>query len=115
TSAGPFVLFIQAEDGIRATLVTGVQTCALPISTYSADCPAGSVNLAAGESKTCTVTNTKQPKLTVVKVIVGGNGGTDNFDVKVRSEERREGEDSKAPRGNHGCQIESQTGSHYDT
>src|SRR5207244_1548546 len=27
-----FVLFVQAEDGIRGDLVTGVQTCALPIS-----------------------------------------------------------------------------------
>ena len=25
------VFFFQAEDGIRARLVTGVQTCALPI------------------------------------------------------------------------------------
>src|SRR6266536_5112929 len=29
--------FFQAEDGIRDPLVTGVQTCALPISTGSAD------------------------------------------------------------------------------
>src|SRR5437763_4536840 len=28
----PSVFFFQAEDGIRATSVTGVQTCALPIS-----------------------------------------------------------------------------------
>src|SRR5690349_5192033 len=27
----PFVFFFQAEDGIRALYVTGVQTCALPI------------------------------------------------------------------------------------
>src|SRR5687767_15569368 len=27
-----FCFFFQAEDGIRDTLVTGVQTCALPIS-----------------------------------------------------------------------------------
>src|SRR5574340_1341745 len=27
-----FFFFFQAEDGIRALLVTGVQTCALPIS-----------------------------------------------------------------------------------
>src|SRR5207247_4343706 len=27
-----FSFFFQAEDGIRAPLVTGVQTCALPIS-----------------------------------------------------------------------------------
>src|SRR5215207_10666689 len=29
-----FFFFFQAEDGIRAPLVTGVQTCALPISTW---------------------------------------------------------------------------------
>src|SRR5207245_8724553 len=28
--------FFQAEDGIRDATVTGVQTCALPISEYSA-------------------------------------------------------------------------------
>src|SRR5437879_13916157 len=28
----PIWFFLQAEDGIRATSVTGVQTCALPIS-----------------------------------------------------------------------------------
>src|SRR5436189_6015430 len=37
-----FVFFFQAEDGIRDTSVTGVQTCALPISLDWAalDCPA---------------------------------------------------------------------------
>src|SRR5687767_15207225 len=29
-----FFFFFQAEDGIRDKLVTGVQTCALPILTY---------------------------------------------------------------------------------
>src|SRR5437763_12125867 len=28
-----YIFFFQAEDGIRDTSVTGVQTCALPIST----------------------------------------------------------------------------------
>src|SRR5256885_3070466 len=32
---GNFVFFFQAEDGIRDYKVTGVQTCALPISPYS--------------------------------------------------------------------------------
>src|SRR3989441_7913581 len=32
TAAFQFVFFFQAEDGIRDKLVTGVQTCALPIS-----------------------------------------------------------------------------------
>src|SRR5205823_10494007 len=30
-----FVFFFQAEDGIRDKLVTGVQTCALPISRHA--------------------------------------------------------------------------------
>src|SRR5205823_10864523 len=35
------LFFFQAEDGIRDKLVTGVQTCALPISrsVYSLSCP----------------------------------------------------------------------------
>src|SRR3989441_11678179 len=32
-----FFFFFQAEDGIRDKLVTGVQTCALPISSVSAE------------------------------------------------------------------------------
>src|SRR5437764_5574284 len=35
----PF-FFFQAEDGIRVTSVTGVQTCALPISPRSTRCAA---------------------------------------------------------------------------
>src|SRR5439155_10878934 len=33
---GCFFFFFQAEDGIRDGHVTGVQTCALPISFYAA-------------------------------------------------------------------------------
>src|SRR5258708_21838793 len=36
-----FVFFFQAEDGIRDDLVTGVQTCALPISLVSNEQKAG--------------------------------------------------------------------------
>src|SRR5256714_8860692 len=32
-----FIFFFQAEDGIRDKLVTGVQTCALPISASCVD------------------------------------------------------------------------------
>src|SRR5260370_13402201 len=38
----PFFFFFQAEDGIRDSSVTGVQTCALPISAT-----ADALNLAA--------------------------------------------------------------------
>src|SRR6266536_6133600 len=34
-----FCFFFQAEDGIRDPLVTGVQTCALPISLFSCSTP----------------------------------------------------------------------------
>src|SRR5207245_8163014 len=33
-----FVFFFQAEDGIRVATVTGVQTCALPISVRNGGC-----------------------------------------------------------------------------
>src|SRR5437762_10529194 len=39
-----FFFFFQAEDGIRDTSVTGVQTCALPISCDVIDLSAPSVN-----------------------------------------------------------------------
>src|SRR2546430_10082980 len=32
-----FIFFFQAEDGIRDLTVTGVQTCALPISCHARD------------------------------------------------------------------------------
>src|SRR5215210_4314539 len=48
--------------------------------TYGAN---GAVAIAPGATVTCTFTNTKKPRLTVVKKIVGGNGMTDSFDVKV--------------------------------
>src|SRR5207245_6688856 len=35
------VFFFQAEDGIRDATVTGVQTCALPISLTARNTPAG--------------------------------------------------------------------------
>ena len=49
---------------------------------FSGDCDAaGRVSLAYGDAKTCTITNKRKPKLTVVKVIEGGNGAS--FDLKV--------------------------------
>ena len=52
-------------------------------TTLSGDC-AGT--LAAGEHKTCTITNKRKPKLTVVKVIEGGNGAA--FDLKRQRQHR---------------------------
>src|SRR2546429_2316511 len=44
----PFVFFFQAEDGIRDVAVTGVQTCALPISSGIAGRPALSLDKVGG-------------------------------------------------------------------
>src|SRR5205823_11053478 len=43
--------FFQAEDGIRDKLVTGVQTCALPICFYSAPGKCLSIPLAYANQK----------------------------------------------------------------
>src|SRR5207245_6782598 len=38
-ASGFTFVFFQAEDGIRAATVTGVQTCALPISPFAGSVP----------------------------------------------------------------------------
>src|SRR6266550_8645040 len=45
--SGVFSFFVQAEDGIRDVAVTGVQTCALPISRVRVEEIAAVVGLAA--------------------------------------------------------------------
>src|SRR6185503_5948682 len=47
------------------------------------DCAAnGSVTLAAGDNKTCTITNTRKPKLTVTKTLVPSND-TGLFNLQI--------------------------------
>ena len=46
-------------------------------SSFSGDCPNGNVNIVAGESYTCTITNDDiVPTLTLVKAVTNDNGGT---------------------------------------
>src|SRR5207245_3307741 len=75
--------FFQAEDGIRDATVTGVQTCALPIS--------------------CHVYRWHAPRARLpvfVRGILGGtlrhSGKTLYFDSKMRSEERRVGKECRS-------------------
>src|SRR2546427_6467529 len=65
-----FFFFFQAEDGIRDLTVTGVQTCALPIST--------------GGSTREVVDCVRASGGTVVGVgsLIDRSGGTAAFDVK---------------------------------
>src|SRR2546430_9390271 len=64
--------FFQAEDGIRDLTVTGVQTCALPISSCPSDYPVCQAGFCAEGS------------------------GASTADVSVRSEERRVGKECRS-------------------
>jgi hypothetical protein len=81
-----FALFVDATavtSGVQTASTTGSHTVsetsdANYTSAITGDCAAnGSVTLAAGDAKACTITNTfKAPKLTVTKVVINNNGGT---------------------------------------
>src|SRR5687768_17683138 len=75
-----FFFFFQAEDGIRDVAVTGVQTCALPISREIG------VRMALGATGASTVYLVVRNSL--VLIAIGGAFG--------RSEERRVGKECRS-------------------
>src|SRR5690606_40674817 len=93
--------FIQAEDGIRAFHVTGVQTCALPISLFDT----ADTNLAqlfmrafywADEGLQNALKQKGWPSITRAQSLVFvniGEGVTRPSEIATRSEERRVGEE----------------------
>src|SRR2546422_3265457 len=70
-----FFFFFQAEDGIRDVAVTGVQTCALPIS----PCPVARAAAACACSSACTSGSTGRTRAAV--------DGRRRADRDTRSEE----------------------------
>src|SRR5438132_14369417 len=72
--------FFQAEDGIRDHCVTGVQTCALPISIC------GSAGGSKLEVTNCDLKRDAQPALTITFVLA-------TIVLNTRSEERRVGKE----------------------
>ena len=72
----------------------------------------GAVSIAPGATVTCTFTNTKKPQLTVVKKIVGGNGTTDGFDVKVDGVTRLDDATSTAAAGTSSGAVAVSAGTH---
>src|SRR5687767_15665458 len=77
-----FFFFFQAEDGIRDKLVTGVQTCALPISANSAPAftSAGTANVPENSGGT----------------IYTATASDADGDALTRSEERRVGKECRS-------------------
>src|SRR5690606_42043245 len=83
-----FFFFFQAEDGIRDFHVTGVQTCALPISSVTV---AVTVAVAAvGATGCASVAVTVDVAITVAVAV-----------AVARSEERRVGKECRFRRGAH--------------
>src|SRR2546427_9217996 len=74
------VFFFQAEDGIRDLTVTGVQTCALPISSASRACSAADGRCRCDRG-TCARRTGARPQ---------------DASEEVRSEERRVGKECRS-------------------
>src|SRR5690625_7898590 len=90
--AASLFFFFQAEDGIRGGHVTGVQTCALPISYFFDNLQDQSVNISTLLERT-------------VKAVPAPPVRTQL--VQVRSEERRVGKECGA--GASRCQCKKQS------
>src|SRR5258708_11616626 len=56
---GVYIFFFQAEDGIRDDLVTGVQTCALPISCINSSGVITTMWMFLGQQVKCGWTDSK--------------------------------------------------------
>src|SRR5690348_18371510 len=84
SDADGFCFFFQAEDGIRDGRVTGVQTCALPISTAV---------VAGDETLTYEELNARANRL--ARLLVDRGAGPERV-VAIRSEERRVGKECRS-------------------
>src|SRR5262249_58402675 len=91
-----FFFFFQAEDGIRDWSVTGVQTCALPIS-LAAFASRSSTSLQAGQTglRTLRLVATHAPHQLQSGVVWAGATNTTRLPAHARSEERRVGKEGR--------------------
>src|SRR5690606_40493507 len=89
--------FFQAEDGIRAFHVTGVQTCALPICSSSLE---SSFNVA--ETRTCPASIKSATSTRATPIGIPSRAATSATDGdslhNSRSEERRVGKECRTRR-----------------
>src|SRR5690606_40950458 len=95
-----FFFFFQAEDGIRDFHVTGVQTCALPISKNAAQLKL-SLSQMAGSRLICEPMifcirlrlNIHRPP---TRIVANSQYSTVGFHLMNRSEERRVGKECRS-------------------
>src|SRR5256885_4619420 len=88
--------FFQAEDGIRDYKVTGVQTCALPISAGHGAADVGPVGEVDGEGEEPAAREHGSDRLHVRQVVAADLGQVEEPDVALRSEERRVGKECRS-------------------
>src|SRR5205823_11682665 len=92
------IFFFQAEDGIRDKLVTGVQTCALPISVATMNTSSPAIRMGETGRDSASMNAINVPKASVLRMalvaskawLAHGDSGRD------RSEERRVGKEGKS-------------------
>src|SRR5206468_8964536 len=95
---GALFFFFQAEDGIRDLIVTGVQTCALPISPFSGTSTASA---ASPSGRPLTETNSFDWKpcsritVTLTSLVLPGSM-VKALLATLRSEERRVGKECRS-------------------
>src|SRR2546429_3042305 len=94
TSCAMFFFFFQAEDGIRDVAVTGVQTCALPISIVEAEAFGGF--LLSQEQAIGPVRGRKGAKKRLRDPGAACIDETYGMIGQTRSEERRVGEECRS-------------------
>src|SRR2546422_6610061 len=89
--------FFQAEDGIRDVAVTGVQTCALPISIRMEAELLGRASKDPDTSTTdATITREVDRAARIVRSLLRLARRADTTPTRVRSEERRVGKECRS-------------------
>src|SRR5205823_11027576 len=95
------IFFFQAEDGIRAKLVTGVQTCALPIFGHIDTIGFVLFERARGSAFPCNSMHSAVPsrlpksRRRTVPTVPCNDGGAARGCTQTRSEERRGGKERR--------------------
>src|SRR5258708_13212779 len=90
------VFFVQGEDGIRDDLVTGVQTCALPIWAPRTDPVRGPPRLLLGARTRVAHGDALDQGRARLRLRLDGRGRGLRGDRAPRSEERRVGKECRS-------------------